>query len=471
MKAVAALAGLALLVQASPAEEYKAKLEKLLKNTASKHYAVGDYLSTSQMHTWARSEFKRVLELDPEHEGARKRMGYKKSEEGKWEDDPSAKQDFGNKKKGEDAAKVQKSWNDRLDQAGKDLSRQWSDLALWCKKNTMEKESADAFRKALEYDPANATARKELGYEKMGKSGVWISKFERELRKEMKEGIAKAPQGSVLTAETETEKGLGIRMKKREGPHIVIESPHLSDPDMISLVQHCEHAYAMYHKIFGQEDLFGGRKMTHVILKDKSQHERYVDVFRKGGSAAEVELSKKSTGSMGFPRSEQYQDTRPIEGVQDMAVHSTVQMMSNLFAKGEHHWLHEGTSYHFTRLMKDSASTYCVDLAGTSPQNRGKNYQDSDDWPIVCKVWVRENKDPEILAILKCTNVQEMDGAETVKAWSLIEFLITEHREKFVALCKSIGSDVDVEKALKEIFDWSVEDLDRRWKSYVKSSY
>jgi hypothetical protein len=397
-------------------------------------------------------------------------MGYKKTEDGKWEDDPTAKQEFGNKKKGEDAAKVQKGWNDKVETAGKDLSRQWSDLALWCKKNTLEKESADAFRKALEYDPGNATARKELGYEKVGKSGVWISKFERELRKEMKDGIAKAPQGTDSTAESDVEKALGVKTKKRESGHFVIESPHMSGPDMISIMQHVEHAYAMYHKIFGQEDLFGGRKMTHVILKDKPQHERYIDAFRKG-SAAEIDLSKKSTGSMGFPRSEQNQETRPIESVRDMAVHSTIQMLSNLYTKGEHHWLHEGTSYHFTRLMLDTAATYCVDLAGTSPANRGKDYKDPDDWPIVCKVWVRENKDPDMLAILKCTNVQELDGAETVKAWSLIEFLITEHRERFIKLCSALGSGTDVEKAFKEVFEWSVEDLDRRWKTYVKASY
>ncbi len=472
MKPAAAMLGLALLLQGSPAEEYKARHEKLLKNTAAKHYAIGDYLATAQMHAWARTEFRRVIDdLDPDHEGARKRLGYRKNDQGQWEDDPNAKQDVGNRKKGEDAAKVQKSWNERVEQAGKDLSRQWSDLALWCKKNVLQKEADGAFRKALEYDPGNATARKELGYEKLGKSGVWISKFERELRKEMKDGIAKAPQGTASSAASELEPALGIKLKRREAGHIVLESPHLSDADLVSLVQHCEHAYAMYHKIFGQEDLFGGLKMTHVILKDKVQHERYIDAFQKGRSPQEIELSKKATGSMGFPRSEQYQDTRPIESIQDMAVHSTVQMLSNLLARGEHHWLHEGTSYHFTRLMKDTAATYCVDLAGTSPQNRGKNYQDPDDWPVVCKVWVREDKDPEMLAILKCTNVQELDGAETVKAWSLVEFLITEHRDKFIEVCKALGQGADVEKAFKQVFDWSVETLDRRWKAYVKASY
>ena len=54
--------------------------------------------------------------------------------------DPTIKQEFANKKKDADAEKVRKAYADKLELAGKDLGRQWADLALWCRRGKLEKE-------------------------------------------------------------------------------------------------------------------------------------------------------------------------------------------------------------------------------------------------------------------------------------------------------------------------------------------
>lgn len=464
-----ALALAPLLAQgADPAEEYKTKLRLLHRNAAAKHFSIGDYLSTSQMHAWAREQFTKALELDPDHANARRRLGYKKGDAG-WEFDPTIKQEFGNKKKGEDADRVRKSYNERIDAAGRDLAKQWADLGQWCKKHSLAGEAEAAFKKALEYDPGLVSVRKELGFEKDAKGG-WLSRFERELRRDMKDGIAKAPRGEPTNEQTETEKALGQKHRKRASPQFLIESPHLSDDQIDVLLQHAEHAYALYEKMFGVQDAFRGQKMTHVALQNKAQHERYVDAFETRGKAHK-DLAKKSSGSIGFPRSEHYQDVLSEPQLQDWVVHTTVQVLSYITVGGENHWLHEGTAYYFTRLMKESAATYCVDLAGTGAGSGGKNYQDAMNWPIVCKVWVREGKDPDVNAILKCDKLSELDGAETVKAWSIVDFLLVEHREKFIELRKALRAEKTPEEAFKLAFDWSISDLDLRWKTYVKASY
>lgn len=451
-------------------EEYKTKLAALSKSAAAKHYQIGDYLSVAQMHLWAREQFYKAIENDPDHAGARKKLGFKQGEEGAWVSDPSIKQDFANKKKDNDADKVRKAYSDKLELAGKDLGRQWADLALWCRRAKMDAESQGAFRKALEYDPGNATARKELGYEKTQK-GAWISKVERELRKEMRDGIAKAPQGSPFEGQTDAEKGLGQKHKKKETGHFRIESPHLTDPLMTAVLQHAEHAYAMFHKIFKQEDLLGGRRINLIVLKDKAQHVKFVETFGRHASAAHKELALKARGGHGAGGHEIYQETEPIVLIQDWAIHQTVENLFYAWTKSEYCWLREGLAFHFNRLMQDTALLHCVDLAGTSPENRGKNYTNPEDWPIVCKVWVRDGKDPDINAIVKCVNFAELDGAEAVKSWSLVEFLIAEHREKFVEFCGSLGADKDIEAALRAVWGWSTADLDQRWKQYVKMAY
>src|SRR5262249_27112646 len=151
--------------------------------------------------------------------------------------DPSAKQEFGNKKKGEEVEKIRKQYVDKQDSAGKDLSRQWAELAGFCKKNNMTAETNAAYLKALEYDPGNVTARKELGYEKDAK-GVWMAKSERELRREMKDGIAKSPTGQAAAGTSDSETALGIKTRKRESEHYVIESPHMNDAQLGLILQH-----------------------------------------------------------------------------------------------------------------------------------------------------------------------------------------------------------------------------------------
>jgi tetratricopeptide (TPR) repeat protein len=460
---------LLLAAQGSPEEEYKAKLAQISKTCASKHYSLGEYLTAAQMHLWAREQYNKVIEFDPEHEGARKKLGYKKGENG-WENDPTAKIDA-NKKKDAEADKVRKSFVEKLESSGKDVSRLWSDLALFCRKSNMAKESTEAFRKAVEYDPGNAAARKELGYEKDAK-GVWISRAERELRKEMKDGIGKEPTGAATLEQTEVEKSLGLAHTKRESAHFIIESPHLKDPQLADLLQHAEHAFAMYHKIVGEaDDLFQGTKMDLVVLKDKSQHLRYIDAFHRG-SPAEKELARKSSGSGGFPRIEVYQDTAPISLLEDWVIHFTAQDLTRFFTGGSHLWLEEGTAYHFTRLMKDSAAFTCVDLAGTSPgAGEGKNLQDPANWQVILKVWIREGKDPNIDKVLKCTSLADFSGPDSIKAWSLVEFLLSEHHAKFLELCRVLKSGVNIEEGLKSAWAWTTGDLDQHWRHYVRSSY
>jgi hypothetical protein len=469
MRTICALV-LAALLQGTPADEYKTKLAALNKSTAAKHYAIGDYLSGASMNLWARDQFYKTVEFDPDHEGARKKLGYKKNDDGQWETDVNAKQDFGNKKKGEDLERVRKQYVDRLDSAGKDLSRQWADLGLFCKKNMMAAEMAESFMKALEYDPANAGARKELGYEKDAK-GVWMSKTERDLRREMKDGIPKAPGGQAGTAPPEVESLISVKLKARESDHYMIASPHLNDAQMNLILQNAEHAYAMFHKLFGQTELFKGRKQVFVILKDKTQHEKWVDATYKTDNPAMKKLAYEAVATGGFPLAEVYQETRPDVFLHDDVIHATAQTLLGLWCGEKHCWVLEGMAMHFTRLMKESAMMHCVDLAGTSPKNKGKNYSDPADWPVICRVWVREGKDPDLTTIVKRTNFGEFDGADAIKSWSLVEFLLGQHREKFIQFLQAFKEGKDVDAALKEVWGWTINDLDYRWKAYVKVAY
>ena len=65
MRTICALVLVALL-QGTPADEYKTKLAALNKSTAAKHYAIGEYLAGASMFLWARDQFYKTVEFDPD---------------------------------------------------------------------------------------------------------------------------------------------------------------------------------------------------------------------------------------------------------------------------------------------------------------------------------------------------------------------------------------------------------------------
>jgi len=139
---------------------------------------------------------------------------------------------------------------------------------------------------------------------------------------------------------------------------------------------------------------------------------------------------------------------------------------------GARPWMREGLAYHFTKTMFGTAGVLCVNLAGTGSGGE-KNLQNPEDWPLVIRTWIRESKDPTIIEVFKCKDIAELSGAETVKGWSMIDFLLTEHREKFLEYCSKIRGqkEDDDEKTLLEVFGWTLEDFDVRWRTYARASY
>ncbi|HKS17345.1 MAG TPA: hypothetical protein VJU16_08535 [Planctomycetota bacterium] len=463
-----------LMVQAQdpakpPAEDYKERLARIQAALAEEHFKIGDYLAVAAMHRWARDEYRKTIALAPDHEAARKKLGYVKKD-AEWEIDPDAAVEIENKKKAEEATKVKLEYDKRVEKLGKTMARQWADLGSFCEKNQLKAEAEAAYKMAIEYDPLQSDARKKLGYVRQ-KDGPWLSKFEASIRKLMKEGLAKAPVGQPSKDETTVEKDMGWKHEKRKSDHFLIEVQGQNQDWLKEEIKHGEHAYAVFHKLFDQkEDLFQ-QPYNMVIVRDRSAHESYIDKYYQGDQQHK-EFAKKSAGINGYPQAECILGNRP--NVHDWVVHMTAQILIDHMVGGRRHWMTEGMAYHFTKNILGTALNGCVNLAGTgADKTSGRDYSNADDWPLVIRTWIREGKDPVMLEVFKCRELAEFSSEEVVKSWSMIDFLITEHREKFMTYMSKIrGQKEDEdEKALMEVFGWTLDDFDLRWKTYARSSY
>lgn len=460
------------LAAAQDDTEYRDKLDKLQKNLALKHVDVGNYLAGRKMHGWARDEYNKAIKADPDCASARQKLGDKRSDDGmSWEIDPTANIKSANDvKDADDLVKVKTEYEKRLTKLGESVAKEWFSVGTAAEKAGLTAEAEMAFKKAIEYDANHKDARKKLGYEKT-KDGAWVSPSDKALRAELVEGIAKAPSGSPDSSPSDTASKLGLTTRKQASEHFVIESPHLSAQQLASLVQHAEHAYAMFHKMFNQSGLLP-EKYNIVILQSKEQHQKYVDAFYSGDERRRTFTRDQCAGMGGYPRSECYQGDRDEIVNMDYCVHYPVQSMMRAASGGQALWLLEGMALWYTSKMKGTAAWACVDLAGTGTGGSGKNYQDPKNWPFVIKTWIKEGKDPDINATIKAANWADLDGAETVKAWSLCDFLIAEHKERFIELMQDLKSQKDTgETSFTKIFGWSLAELDAKWKSWARVTY
>jgi tetratricopeptide (TPR) repeat protein len=452
----------------SPADEYKTRLARINEALADEHFKVGEYLAGVSMFRWAREEYRKAIGFSMDHEESRKRLGYVKKE-GDWAPDPDASLESENKKKGDEQDKVKKEYDTRIDRLGKNVGRMWAELGGFCEKNKMTAEAQAAWKKAIEYDPMNGDSRRKLGYARQGKSGPWLSKFESAFRKQAKEGIAKSPGGAGDKTRTTVESDMGWTHEKRKSPHFLIEAA--KDQEWLAKhVKHGEHAYALFHKLFDVKDELFQQPYNIVIVKDKAQHEAYVDKYHQGDSTRR-EFSKKMKGTGGFPQTEVTLGNDP--DLHEFVVHMTTQRCSEHLTGGSRPWLHEGLAYHFSMQVIGKGGTFCTNIQGTGAGGGERDYRNMEDWPLIMRTLINESKDPAMIEVFKCKDFAELSGAEAVKAWSLVDFLVTEHRERFLDFCsKARGQREDEdEKILKEVFDWTIDDLDTRWRTYVRAFY
>ena len=67
--------------------------------------------------------------------------------------------------------------------------------------------------------------------------------------------------------------------------------------------------------------------------------------------------------------------------------------------------------------------------------------------------------------------LNDLDYADLAKSWSLVDFLMTEHRDTFPTYIQKVRGYPDDEAAFRDIFGWSLNDLEGKWKDYVLKNY
>jgi hypothetical protein len=219
----------------------------------------------------------------------------------------------------------------------------------------------------------------------------------------------------------------------------------------------------MFSKLFGQKDLFGQAGLRGA--EGQAQHASYVNAFYKIADPARLKLTLDARATR-LPRCEIYQETAPTAppGLGD-PFHDRVPLRFWRRA------LLLDPRGHGAALLAPHEGLGAAPLrrpGGTSPQNKGKNYSDPADWPVICRSGAREqglrpDRHPQ------ADELGEFDGADAVKsgAWSSScrpaprEIHRVPHGAEGIGR-RQAGRGLIVEAALKKTWGWTINDLDYR---------
>lgn len=414
------------------------------------HFETGRRLERQDQHAWATEEFERAVTWDRDHNDARRALGMRR-EGDRWVRNPNARVATVNEREGEAADDVAREWTRLWTREGAELGAIWFD-------------AGDA-RWALHYDPNHAGARAALGFAREGE-GPWLTQDLRVWRNRLRDGWISADEGEPTEETTEVERACDVEHAARRIDWFLLESPHFTDAQLVSLTRHAEHSRVLFEELTGRTEVLS-ELVSLVYFQTEAQHGTFVDAFIPEGQR---DFARGQSGLQFGPYLvEIWQGERDMDKIEDHTVHYVVHALLSDAAGETRPWLWEGAAWYFTTAMKGSIETRCVDVGGTG--SGGGPMEAPADWAAAVRDMVERHADPDILAVFG-SDFQSLTEARALKAWSLVAFLIQEYPDEFDALLSELHTNPedDGRAAVEAVYDLTPRDLEERWRQWVRLS-
>ncbi|KAF0242316.1 MAG: hypothetical protein FD180_3973 [Planctomycetota bacterium] len=451
-----------------PKVEWPKKWEALAQKAAKEHAAIGKWASSKKLFNEAFPEYMRAAELDPNNAEAQKGLG-KKLEDGAWVADPKSPPKKGSEAPGADVPGLLEEIEKKRAEAAKKLSKDFTTLADWAQKNGLKDEAVGLWRQIVDrYDPASEKAHLGLGHSKEGDK--WVPPEDVAKREAAAKKLKEAPKGDPVSEKSDVEKSLGVSHSKRRSTHFFIEGPY-SDDQIAELVQVAEAARGLFLEMIdgGAEDFAGSTHVT--VFKEQEPYGRYVKVDQ----AIREQDKKAYAAAAGYPSLNPlsfagWQGEKNWDYVRDFTAHMTVHVLfCQYYGFPYPAWLYEGISYWVTDRMLKTAKIYCSGFS--TGAGGGRDFEDMREWKAEVKRQERLGLDPDLRELMG-TDLSGMNMRRSMKAWSVVEWLVAERKKEFLSLMSELRSGSKPEDAVKTALGVNTPgELDVLWERYVRDKY
>ena len=252
-----------------------------------------------------------------------------------------------------------------------------------------------------------------------------------------------------------------------------------------------EKAYAEFAEIFGVkpgdrlfDDPFNhkARRLTVVVLEKDTQYQKFLDGLlrihedlRKVLSPERVELMRKQKGFYLVDPDcwiVGYQFPFPKEQTRHTVVHklSHVMLLRCGFkgASWPNWWIVEGLGEVQEINVFGNCQVFCITTGYGEPGAEGKWIGES--WKAEAKKLVVTGGDLRFRDLVT-RGLNDLSPHDLVKCWSLVHYLLSLDREKFTKLVALLKERMPASEAVQQVYGASLDDMDARWREFVKRSY
>lgn len=425
----------------TPADEFKDRWSECDKSDVLAMVEVAEFCSTNKLSREEKIVYRRILEVDPDHETARRGLGFE-NVDGKW------------------------------------VSKKELAEAEARRKEEERKAKADAKKDAGK--AGSAAAGKARSAPEIGNVDAEIAPFIEKIKENTQ---ADADAAKLLSDE------LGLPFRSVTTEHFALRTM-MSPDESAKIATFCEKIFAKCHKLF---DLKIGTRLWQgqfllFRVKTKPNFGQLVDYIYKEFPGS-VDLEQKAewiergslNAAMPVPLAAGYEVELPLDHAM---AHVIPSFWMEWFSRGAARpWLTEGfaaymaiaefgaNELNFTSLSKyanrvemadkDSDSAYqqiCIDVINGTVDVSGS-------------VGGTSSADPYSWIEMSRKDLNSLDYVHLAKAWSVTDFFIREHMDQFKAYIAKLPFHKEEEECLKQTFGWTAADLDREWSDFVKRTY
>ncbi|MCK6479512.1 MAG: hypothetical protein HUU06_05585 [Planctomycetaceae bacterium] len=304
--------------------------------------------------------------------------------------------------------------------------------------------------------------------------GAWVSKDEAESLR-LRDALAEAA-------------GVPLTVARSERFSVATVYPQ-ADTDQV--LKDAEKAYAEFSGLFGvkpEDRLFDDpfnrkrRPLTIVILEKDSQYQKFLEGLlrihedlRKVLRPERVELMKTQKGFYLVDPDcwiVGYQFPFPKEQTRHTVVHklSHVMLLRWHFkgASWPNWWIVEGLGEVQEINAFGSCQVFCITTGYGEPAADGKWIGES--WKAEAKRLVASSGDLRFRDLVT-RSLNDLSPHDLVKSWSLVHYLLSLDREKFAKLVLLLKDRMPASEAVPQVYGASLDDIDARWRDFVRKTY
>lgn len=469
---MAFLAAAAVASAAESASErwYKVRRSKVEKAAAVRLWDAADRARRASLFRFAREEAQRVLELDPDNKAARTFLGYVRKDD-TWTMDLAASGTLPTENRapagGAKLADAEAAWRTGVRaKADADVAAMYASLGDECAGKGYRTEAQSSYALALGLDRDNPAAHTGLGHVRLAES-LWLTA-------PANAAFESSRAARAVAEASRLEDVFGEPFTKMESGHFRVESPHAAAA-IAGYLETCEKTFAAYLCDLDVDPATKPFPRTPVfcVLQTEPQWDRWINHMAQ-------------SANQGFLRSQTFHwardrwicTLRNHDGAtdatrRDRLSHETAHMLNlAVWDMSDGCWLDDALAYRYPLLLAGTTLSYCLSPRKDDYAKSGaaRNWTDPGQWKPLLKESAAAGDDTP-LRVIVTRRSYDLPIAASVKAWSVVDFLMRRDRAAFLGMLKELKGEKDLVGLLETRFGRDVDVLDDEWRKWVAETY